>query len=122
MLIALLVYKQILNNNSVASSIIFISVFFFAFFAMGIQPVMLYVPHEYEENDNSKRITIFYSYLWGFGYIIFTVYQILAASLLGAGRIRYDLVNFAFIFALIAGAVICACFIKESRPQYRLHP
>lgn len=101
------------------------SVLLFSFFAMGIQSVILYVPHEYKENNNSKRLTIFYSYLWGVGYVIYTVYQIIISSCIGKSTgsnttgayIAMGLITlFLLLFAIFAFT------IKEPRPEYDFFP
>ncbi|GCE63241.1 mycoplasma MFS transporter [Candidatus Mycoplasma haematohominis] len=115
-----------ISDTSIASVVIFYSVFIFAFFAMGVQSVILYIPHEYPENKNPKRLTIFYSYLWGIGYIIFTVYKIIVDSCsdnIGAKEsstgayVALGLISFFVVMFLVM-----ALTIKEPRPEYKFTP
>lgn len=118
-----------IKNTSIASVIIFYSVFTFAFFSMGVQSVILYIPHEYSENKNPKRLTIFYSYLWGIGYIIFTVYQIIVASCASmdatstsAAGTKGAYIALALISFFVVMFFLFALTIKEPRPEYKFTP
>lgn len=93
---------------------------------MGVQAIILYVPHEYAENRNVKRLTIFFAYLWGIGYIIYTIYQIIVVSFIefefkgGSAVGPYIALGLITFFVLMFAAF--AFTIKESRPEYRFFP
>ncbi|CBY92046.1 hexosephosphate transport protein [Mycoplasma haemofelis str. Langford 1] len=120
--IIILAASRGIENATLATVIIYTCVGLMSFFGMGIQTVILYIPHEYKGNDNPKRITIFYSYLWGLGYIIFAIYYFLVSCIFDAHQ-YYG--YFAASFAILAFVLLFGLFsllIEEPRPEWPVLP
>ncbi|WP_281178727.1 MFS transporter [Candidatus Mycoplasma haematobovis] len=117
-----LVAARAISNPIAATVIIYICVALIAFFGMGIQTVILYIPHEYSGNENPKRITTFYSCLWGIGYILFAIYYFITSRIFDAHP-YYGYMSSAFVimlFMLLYGAF--SLLIKEPRPDWPMFP
>lgn len=89
--------------------------------SIGMQTVMLNIPHEYSGNS-PKRMQIFMGYIWGGGYLIFTLIDFVINTLIdGYASSKTQELEFPSgpIGVLIAVFVIFAVlllFIKESKP------
>ncbi|WP_043885151.1 MFS transporter [Mycoplasma suis] len=94
--------------------IIFVGAFFLSFSGLGIQSVLLFIPLEYK-NYSTQKTAIFFSCLWGIGYIILTGYYILASIL---ASYTGPLSSLCFLTALITCFYLAACKLRESRPEY----
>ncbi|AGX89225.1 MFS transporter [Mycoplasma parvum] len=94
--------------------IIFLGAFFLAFFGLGIQSVLLFIPLEYKNYSTQKTAT-FFSCIWGIGYIILTAYYIIASVL--ANNVN-SLVSLSFLTALIFLFCIFSSKLRESKPEY----
>lgn len=89
--------------------------FFLGLLVFGLQGVLFNVPHEYSGNT-PKRISILFSYMWGFGYIMFTICNVIAASL---NDISYGggVISTIFVFACFVLMLVFAACLRESRPH-----
>lgn len=97
-----------------ANILIFISTFFLAFFGLGIQSVLLYIPLEYKDYTPQKT-SIFFSCLWGIGYIILTGYYILASVI---DQCVHQIASLTFITILLVIYYLLVVRLRESRSEY----
>lgn len=114
----------------IATVLIFISAFLLAFFGLGIQSVFLYIPLEYKDY-NPKKTSIFFSCLWGIGYIILTGYNVIASVINqlgnkilptgqptnGKGGVG-SIASLVFITMLLILYYVMVRRIRESKPEY----
>lgn len=119
--ILVLIAVRAIENALASTIIIYICAALIGFFGMGIQTVILYIPHEYAGNENPKRITTFYSCLWGIGYILFAIYYFISSKIFDAGYYGYMSTPFVILlFMLLYGGF--SLLIKEPRPDWPIFP
>ncbi|AFO51713.1 major facilitator superfamily transporter [Candidatus Mycoplasma haematolamae str. Purdue] len=98
----------------VANILILVCTFWLAFFGLGIQSVFLYIPLEYKDYSPQKT-SIFFSCLWGIGYIIFTGYYILASVL---SQLLSPSVALGFLTIMLFLYYYFSTKLRESKPEY----
>lgn len=96
--------------------LLFTSAFVLAFIIFGSHGIYLAVPHEYDGN-NPRRLSIFFGYIWGFGYLIFTIVNILTAILLD--KVLSPWVAMGFIIFIFVLSIVLTTMIKESHKEYK---
>ncbi|UVD81518.1 MFS transporter [Mycoplasma iguanae] len=95
--------------------------FIFGWLVQSIQGIITYLPHE-DPNYKArpKRLVSFYGIIWGFGYWVFTIVNILISAI-------YDAVNsnseYVVISIMLLSGIICVLsviFIKETKPEGKI--
>lgn len=119
LLVTLMLFKTfffvliIIGALTEATWLTFVGSFLLAFGVFGSQGIYFTVPHEYEGNS-PRRMTILFAYIWGCGYIIFTICNIIAALLLDYTS---GWVSLTFILVIFIITIILTAMIKESKPN-----
>ncbi|WP_307291907.1 hypothetical protein [Mycoplasmoides fastidiosum] len=80
---------------------------------IGVQAILLYIPYLYK-NWTSKRLSIFFGYLWGFGYILYSFINIFSVLIITNWGYLAIIVFVGILILLFLG---CSLVIKEPRPQ-----
>ncbi|OYD26770.1 MFS transporter [Mycoplasma testudineum] len=117
---ALMVFFFIMSIISLAYihwSVYLIFGFLFGVLLWGIQGVLLNSPHEAPQNTPEK-VGLFFGVIWGMGYIVFTLVNVVLALIVDVSPIAY----FVVLVLIIALLPILLMFVDETKPEGALYP
>lgn len=95
--------------------------FLLGFLTFFLQGMFFNIPHEYV-GTSPKRVSILFSYVWGFGYIIFTIVNIISTIILDEGGEGGGIGAVIFVFICLILMMVFGGLIKESRPNSKTIP